>query len=188
MIVTGVRTLVRSALIASFAVAGVVVAEVTAGPGGGSGVIDAEARAARVHGAHGARSNARDAQHEEAVWTAVARFANRMTALEHGYEACGECGGGGRYYVDAREARLDDPTLTPEAPYVLWYERLAEGRSALVAVKYAVSVDAWRDAGNDGPPTLLGRSFARDDDFLDEPVYLLVVPAERTYPAGGLLE
>ena len=165
--------------------AGVTVAEVTAG-GGGDGMIDAEWRAALVHGAHVPADDALEAEHEDAVRAAVWRYSSRVTALDDGFEPCGACGADARYYVAGDPSSLANASIAPESPTALWYEPLADGRPKLVAVKYAVSVEAW-DAGNDGPPTLLGRPFVRDDDFLDEPIYLMVVPVERYLPLGGLL-
>lgn len=187
MITIGVRTFVRPALIAGFVLAGVVTAEVSAG-GGGNAVIDPEERAALTHGGHDVARDVPDAEVEDAVRAAVFRYTSREIALDDGFEPCGVCGPDGRYYVNGDASSLVNEDVEPDSPLVLWYEPLGDGRPTLVAVKYAVSVDAWHDAGrNRGPPTLLGRSFVRDDDFLEEPVYLIVVPVDRYRPLDGLL-
>lgn len=51
-------------------------------------------------------------------------------------------------------------------PAVLLYEPQADGSMELVGVENLVFVDAWRAAGNDGPPTFLGQAW---DHMADDP-------------------
>ncbi len=180
-------TMLRIAVVGLFVLTGVSLAMVTDGGGAGGGDVsiqhDVSTRSS-VQQQGLATSQARlAALREQRLRETMARYHDVAMARALGYEPCGECGTGGTYYVgpDFGEATSVDPA----SPQVLWFEPLHDGAMELVALKYAVTVDAWNEAGNDAPPSLLGRSFERDGEFLGEPVYLLVVPVEPWRPAGG---
>ena len=52
---------------------------------------------------------------------------------------------------------IEDIALDPLRPEGLVYEPLPNGKLHLVAVEWIVPAEAWHDAGNDDPPTVLGQ-------------------------------
>jgi len=52
---------------------------------------------------------------------------------------------------------IEDIALDPLQPEGLVYEPLPNGRLHLVAVEWVVPAEAWHDAGNVDPPTVLGQ-------------------------------
>jgi hypothetical protein len=53
-----------------------------------------------------------------------------------------------------------------DSPSILIYEPQADGSLELVAVENLVFIDAWKAAGNDGPPKLFDRTW---DTMIDDP-------------------
>jgi hypothetical protein len=70
--------------------------------------------------------------------------------------------------VTATEPRVDGKGIHLDfmSPSILIYEPQADGALELVAVENLVFLDAWKAAGNDGPPKFLGRSW---DHMADDP-------------------
>jgi hypothetical protein len=66
-----------------------------------------------------------------------------------------EKGAMGYHYFD-RDA-IEDTVLDPLRPEGLVYEPLPNGKLHLVAVEWIVPAEAWHDAGNVDPPTVLGQ-------------------------------
>lgn len=180
-------TMLRTAVVGLFVLTGASLAMVTdgGGPGGGDGSVqDDVSTRSSVQQQGLATSQARlAALREQRLRETMARYHDVAMARAAGYEPCGECRAGGTYYVDPDLGQAASIDLA--SPQVLWFEPLLDGAMELVAVKYAIAVDAWNEAGNDAPPSLLGRAFERDSEFLGQPVYLLVVPVEPWQPAGG---
>lgn len=97
----------------------------------------------------------------EEVRTATQPFQDLATATAAGFAAVSPCvaeaaGGMGFHYL--MESRLD-ATVEGVEPELLLYAPGADGSLNLVGVEYMVMAPMW-DAGNDGPPTLLGQTFA----------------------------
>lgn len=183
MMQEGMRTVLRAGMIGLLVLTGVALAEFSDGGGGGGTATDPSERDAVVQQVLAASEARLRARLVEQVRQSVARYHTLAAAQQAGYEPCGECRAGGRYYV--REDLIDTPSVDLEAPQVLWYEPLVDGRKQLVGVKYVVRVESWHEEGNAAPPTLLGREFARDDALLGEPTYVLLLPMEGVDPVGG---
>lgn len=54
---------------------------------------------------------------------------------------------------------IEDVTLDALRPEGLVYESLPNGKLRLLAVEWIVPAEAWHDAENEEPPTVLGRSW-----------------------------
>ena len=78
----------------------------------------------------------------------------------HGCEVRGEEGPVGTVYINVQ--RLLDGTANPASPDGLIYLPLPDGRLKLVAVEFAIPFTLWN---NPQPPTLLGATFQREDEF-----------------------
>ena len=70
--------------------------------------------------------------------------------------------------VTATEPRVDGNGLHLDFdnPSIVIYEPQADGSLQLVAIENLVFIDAWKAAGNDAPPILLGRTW---DHMADDP-------------------
>ena len=178
------RTVLRAGMICLVVLTGVALAEFSDGGGGGGAAADAAESEALVQHVQALSEAKLQARHVERVRQSVVRYRTLAAAQQEGYEPCGECRAGGRYYV--RDDLIDTSSVAVEAPQVLWYEPLVDGRMRLVGVKYVVPVEAWHEEGDAAPPTLLGREFARDDALLGEPTYVLFIPAQGVEPVGGV--
>ena len=113
----------------------------------------------------------------------TARYHNLQAALDddfvllHPCEARGDEGPVGTVYVNI--ARLMDGVIDPESPDALIYEPAKNGALHLVAVEFAVP-----NTGQN-PPTFLGATFQREDEF---GVYALHAWVWRNNPEGLFAE
>ena len=96
------------------------------------------------------------------VRAATARFQRVETAQAEGYAQFLGCisepgqGAMGIHFVNGNF--VGDTVLDPLRPEAVIYEPQANGRLKLVALEYIVFAAAWRDQGNNAPPTLLGQT------------------------------
>ena len=178
-----VRHAVRIGILCLGAMTGLVLAKSTPGGGGGGLAGDAAARAAVVQEVQEASRAKLEARRVQQLHAAIVRYHDVSAAQQAGYEPCGACQAAGGFYID--EGLVTAGDVDPAAPPVLRYEALADGGERLIGVTYVVPVEVWHENGHDAPPTLFGREFARDDTFLGEPIYLLVVPVDGSDPVGG---
>jgi len=113
----------------------------------------------------------------------TARYHNLQAALDddfvllHPCEARGDEGPVGTVYINF--ARLMDGVIDPESPDGLIYEPAKDGALHLVAVEFAVP-----NTGQN-PPTFLGATFQREDEF---GVYALHAWVWRHNPEGLFAE
>jgi len=113
----------------------------------------------------------------------TARYHNLQAALDddfvllHPCEARGDEGPVGTVYVNI--ARLMDGVIDPESPDALIYEPATNGALRLVGVEFAVP-----NTGQN-PPTFLGATFQREDEF---GVYALHAWVWRNNPEGLFAE
>ena len=113
----------------------------------------------------------------------TARYHNLQAALDddfvllHPCEARGDEGPVGTVYINM--ARLMDGVIDPESPDGLVYEPAKDGALRLVAVEFAVA-----NTGQN-PPTFLGATFQREDEF---GVYALHAWVWRHNPEGLFAE
>ena len=122
-----------------------------------------------------------------ALRAVLAPFEHVDTALVAGFERFGDCmsgpqGAQGIHYTHAE--RIGDPTLDVLRPEVLMYEPRPDGSLRLIGAEYLVFQQAWHDAGNGAPPSLLGREFTLNTTLLDEPFYALHVWVWQHNPLG----
>jgi len=113
----------------------------------------------------------------------TARYHNLKAALDddfvllHSCEARGDEGPVGTVYINF--ARLLDGVVDPESPDALIYEPAKNGTLHLVGVEFAVL-----NTGQN-PPTFLGATFQREDEF---GVYALHAWVWRNNPEGLFAE
>ncbi len=179
---TRTRAILLVTIVTLVGLSGVALADITAGGSGGVPTEPAELEALKE--SIGAISRERaDAQRLEALHATVATYRELAAAQDAGFEPCGACTVHGQYFVNADDIHAGSVDVTE--PQLLRYEPLASGEMRLIGVKYVVSVPRWHEAGNDGPPVLFGREFARNDELLGEPTYLLFVAAETFDAVDG---
>jgi hypothetical protein len=78
-----------------------------------------------------------------------------------------------------------DPAIDPLRPEAVMYEPQADGGLKPVGIEYVVLQDAWRAAGHDAPPTLMGQQFKLTTNFFDvPPFYALHVWLWKENPDG----
>ncbi|MBR9988150.1 MAG: hypothetical protein KFH98_00255 [Gemmatimonadetes bacterium] len=154
------RTLYRFAIPAALALAGI-----TACDGAGSSPLATEIELAPAHASHGDEVNTPEVR----KWLADLRQA---TVEFKDFDAAGPAGwsepilpcmelegvgGMGQHYIDwERMAELMPRDLAPE---LLVYEPQKNGRQRLVAVEWAVPIEAWGEEA----PVLHGIAFHRND-------------------------
>lgn len=122
-----------------------------------------------------------------ALRAVLAEYEEVDAALADGFEQFGECmsnGQGGQGIHFTHGARIEDPTLDPEAPEVLMYEPRPDGSLRLIGAEFLVFQQAWHDAGTAASPVLLGREFYLNTTLLDEPFYALHVWVWQQNPLG----
>ncbi len=122
-----------------------------------------------------------------ALRAVLAPFEHVDTALVAGFERFGDCmsstqGAQGIHFTHGE--RIGDPTLDLLRPEVLMYEPRPDGSLRLIGAEYLVFQQAWHDAGNGAPPSLLGREFTLNTTLLDEPFYALHVWIWQHNPLG----
>ncbi|NIP79462.1 MAG: hypothetical protein GWM90_09705 [Gemmatimonadetes bacterium] len=98
--------------------------------------------------------------------------------------------------ITAEEPRVDGNGTHADwtQPAILLYEPQADGSLRLTAIENLIWVDAWEEAGNDGPPTFHGNEYYRmidnpatevDEAHGFEPHYELHWWLYRDNPAGA---
>ena len=122
-----------------------------------------------------------------ALRAVLAPFERVDTALDAGFERFGDCmsgpqGAQGIHFTHAE--RIGDTSLDVLRPEVLMYEPRPDGSLRLIGAEYLVFQQAWHDAGNGAPPSLLGREFTLNTTLLDEPFYALHVWVWQHNPLG----
>jgi hypothetical protein len=122
-----------------------------------------------------------------ALRAVLAPFEHVEAALDGGFERFGHCmsgpqGAQGIHFTHAE--RIGDPTLDLSRPEVLMYEPRPDGSLRLIGTEYLVFQQAWHEAGNGAPPSLLGREFTLNTTLLDEPFYALHVWVWQHNPLG----
>lgn len=111
------------------------------------------------------------------------------TARAEGYQPQFGClinpavGAMGIHYINGDI--FSDPTIDPLRPEAVTYEPQPDGTFQAVGLEYFVLQDAWREAGNTSPPTLLGQEFMPVTGFFDvPPFYALHIWLWRENPKG----
>ena len=122
-----------------------------------------------------------------ALRAVLAPFEHVDTALVAGFERFGDCmsgpqGAQGIHFTHGE--RIGDTSLDVLRPEVLMYEPRPDGSLRLIGAEYLVFQQAWHDAGNGAPPSLLGREFTLNTTLLDEPFYALHVWVWQHNPLG----
>ena len=122
-----------------------------------------------------------------ALRAVLAPFELVDVALDAGFERFGDCmsgpqGAQGIHFTHGE--RIGDTSLDVLRPEVLMYEPRPDGSLRLIGAEYLVFQQAWHDAGNGAPPSLLGREFTLNTTLLDEPFYALHVWVWQHNPLG----
>ena len=122
-----------------------------------------------------------------ALRAVLAPFERVDTALDAGFERFGDCmsgpqGAQGIHFTHGE--RIGDTSLDVLRPEVLMYEPRPDGSLRLIGAEYLVFQQAWHEAGNGAPPSLLGREFTLNTTLLDEPFYALHVWVWQHNPLG----
>ncbi len=117
----------------------------------------------------------------------LAPFEDVGAAVAAGYERFGDCmsgpqGAQGIHFTHGE--RIEDTSLDVLRPEVLMFEPRPDGSLRLIGAEYLVFQEAWHDAGNGAPPSLLGREFTLNTTLLDEPFYALHVWVWHYNPLG----
>ena len=111
----------------------------------------------------------------------TSRYHDLQAALDDGFVFLHDCETraeeGAVGIIFGHPGRVGDGIADPEAPDALIYEPRLTGSPRLVGVELAVPVEAPDDA----PPTFLGHTFQREDEF---GVFALHVWVWRRNPAG----
>jgi len=79
-----------------------------------------------------------------------------------------EFGGMGVHFVNFD--RYADLEIDPARPEILLYEPREDGSMRLVGVEFAVNAEAWRAAGNQGPPSVAGTAYDAPNPEAENPL------------------